>query len=241
MKPTAMISTNIADLFESLTSLAGENATQTLCNKNATQTLCNKLASSAKQGDLASVTNLLGEYQSNPQKYNSETFDILVLNAFWRSCEQGHLECAKILQSFSRENAGRYSLCVACQNGDKNMVEYLIQFHDWSDDFGRRIVLLNAVESGSLDVVKLILPHVPNKPHRTEALRDACKYNHQAIFDLLYPLSNPQLALKYMEKRKEVTEEEKQMLKDAIAAEQQNKVLSEAVGNVGGTKRKMKI
>lgn len=241
MQPTAIISTNIADLLESLTSLAGENATQTLCNKNATQTLCNKLASSAKQGDLASVTNLLGEYQSNPQKYNSETFDILVVNAFWRSCEQGHLKCAKILQPFSRENGGTHALYAACRNGDKDMVEYLIQFHDWSDDFGRRIALLSAVEGGSLDVVKLILPHVPNKPHRTEALRDACKYNNQAIFDLLYPLGNPQSALKYMENRKTVTEEEKQMLKDAIAAEQQNKVLSEVLGEAGGTKRKMKM
>lgn len=225
MEPTAIINTYIADFVK----------------EKETQILCNELSSSAKQGDLTAVTSLIQDYQSNPEKYNSRAFDVLVVNAFWRSCEQGHLECAKILQPFSHENAGRYSLCVACQNGDKNMVEYLIPFHDWNDDFDRRIVLLNAVESGSLDVVKLILPHVPNKPHRTEALRDACKYNHQAIFDLLYPLSNPQSALKYMENRKTVTEEEKRMLKDAITAEQQNKVLSEAVGEAGGAKRKMKM
>jgi len=232
MKPTAIISANVEDLIESLTSLAGENATQTLCNK---------LSSSAQQGDLASVTLLLGEYQSNPQKYNSETFDILVLNAFWRSCENGHLECAKVLQPFSRETSGQHALYAACANADKDMVEFLITCHDWSDDFGRKCALISAVDGGSLDVVKLILPHVPSKTHRTEALREACKYNNQAVFDLLYPLSNPQSALKYMESRKTVSESEKRMLKQAVTADQQNKVLSEAVGEMGVSKRKVKM
>lgn len=232
MKPTAMISTNIADLLESLTSLAGENATQTLCNN---------LSSSATQGDLASVISLIGEYQSNPQKYNSETFDILVLNAFWRSCENGHLECAKILQPFSRETSCVHALYAACSNADEDMVKFLIPFHDWSSEFSQKCGLISAIDGGSLDVIKLIVPHVKSKTVRTEGLREACKANNRAAFDLLYPLSNPQSALKYMENRKTVTEDEKQMLKDAIAAEKQNKVLSEAVGEVGGTKRKMKM
>lgn len=210
-------------------------------NANATQTLCNELASAAKQGDVASVTNLIEDYQAHPQKYDRATFDTLVVNAFWRSCEQGHLECAKVLQPFSRESSCAHALYAACVNGDKEMVTFLIPFHDWSNNFIRKCTLLKAVEGGSLDVVKLILPHVPSKTQRTEALRDACKYNNQVVFDLLYPLSNPQSALKYMENRKTVTEEEKQMLKDAIAAEEQHKVLSEAVGEAGGTKRKMKI
>lgn len=229
MGPTVGIGMQLSDLFKDQTAV------------KATKKLCNELTSSAKQGDCAAVTSLIQEYQSNPQKYNSETFDILVVNAFWRSCEQGHLECAKILQPFSGKSAGAHSLYAACQNGDKEMVEYLIQFHDWSNNFIRKCALFKAVEGGSLDVVKLILPHVPSKTQRTEALREACKANNQAIFDLLYPLSNPQSALKYMENRKTVTEEEKQMLKDAITAEQQNKVLSEAVGEAGGAKRKMKM
>jgi ankyrin repeat protein len=239
MKPTAIISTDLADLIKNLTDLSGNHANQT-CNKHATQELCNKLAADAKQGDLASVTSLIQEYQNNPQKYNSETFDILVVNALWRSCENGHLECAKILQPFSKGKC-RYALHAACENADREIVEFLIPFQDWSDSFGRKCALFKAVEGGSLDVVKLILPHVPSKTQRTEALREACKSNNQAIFDLLYPLSNPQSALKYMENRKTVTEEEKQMLKDAITAEQQNKVLSEAVGETGGAKRKMKM
>lgn len=229
MGPTVGIGMQLSDLFKDQTAV------------KATKKLCDELVLVAKQGDHASVTNLLKDYQDHPQKYDRATFDVLVVNAFWRSCEQGHLECAKSLQPFSRQSAAAHSLYAACQNGDKEMVKFLIPFHDWSNNFIRKCTLFKAVEGGCLDVVKLILPHVPSKTQRTEALREACKANNQAIFDLLYPLSNPQSALKYMESRKTVTEEEKQMLKDAITAEQQKKVLSEAVGDSGGAKRKMKM
>lgn len=231
MKPTAMISTNIADLLESLTSLAGENATQTLCNN---------LSSSATQGDLASVISLIGEYQSNPQKYNSETFDILVVNAFWRSCEHGHVECTQKLYPLmlhKKQQLG-YGLEAACLRGHAEVVKFLIPILKLEECLEASKILMASIQGGSIDIVKMVLPHVKNRVTRTKGLREACKYSNQAIFDLLCPLSNPQSALDFMEKSNAPGIE---MLRDEMAR-QQRVVLSEAVGEVSAKPvRKNKI
>lgn len=206
-----------------------------------TKKLCQELSAAARMGNTQLVQALLHQYKTHPRTYDTTTFQKLVGNALWRSCEQGHLECVKILQPLSLEEDMRQALCGASQNGHNDVFDFLIPFFKEKDPFFVRMLLSKAIEGHSLNILKKVIPYVKSKAHRTEALREACKANNRAAFDLLYPLSNPQSALKYMESRKTVSESEKQMLKDAITAEQQNKVLSEAVGEMGASKRKMKI
>lgn len=209
-----------------------------LPNKTAARKLCHNLAQVAEVGDLQTLCALLKEYQNNPKLYSKDTFCSLVVNAYWRSCEKGHLDCLKALQPFVKPDDQRYSLIVACEYGNDKLVKYLASHFPWKETQPVRYAVLAAVRGGSLKILNTVLPHVKNKQHRTEALRQACTSNNQAAFDVLYPVSNPQSALKYMENGKTISEGEKQILKDAIDAEKQHKVLSEAVGNVGGTKRK---
>ena len=209
--------------------------------QDGTQKLCEQLANAAKMGDTQTVQNLVEKYQRNPHTYHAPTFETLVGNAFWRSCENGHLECAQILQVLSQEDDMLQALFGACENGQADVVKFLIPMVKMEDPYWLKSVLLRSIKGNSLDVLKMVTPYVKSKTHRTEALREACQANNRAAFDFLYPLSNPQSALKYMEKRKTLTDSEKQMLKDAIGAEQQKIVLSEAVGEVGGAKRKMKM
>lgn len=136
------------------------------------------------------------------------------------------------------------ALSGACENGQTDVVKFLmpmVKMENIENPYWLKMLLWRSIKGNSLDILKMVVPHIKSKTHRTEGLREACLYNNQAAFDFLYPLSNPQSALKYMENRKMVSEREKQMLKDAIAAEEQHKVLSEAVGEAGGAKRKMKM
>lgn len=212
-----------------------DNATQ-LC-----ENLCDELEAAAEAGNLAEVTQLLNEYKNNSQKYDPDIFKIMVGNALWRSCEMGHLECVKILQPACRKKDMFHAVMGACNYGNTQTLDFLLSVYKWENAATKKDALLCAVSSGSIETVKYMLNQTSNKTHRNEALCEASIIKNREIFDLLCPLSSPQVALKFMDKNPEATEDDKQMLKDEIA-QQQNIMLSEAIGEtVAKPGRKNKI
>lgn len=203
--------------------------------------LCLEIDTAAGVGDAAQITELLNDFKGNPNGYNGCVMRLLLGNTFRRSCENGYVECAKIFLPYVDETHIFHALLGAGRNGHAQVLELLLPLYKWPNAYTKKSVLCATVSGQSIKAVKTVLPYVTSKTHRTEALRVACQVNNHDVFDVLYPLSNPRSALKYMENRKMVSEREKQMLKDAIAAEEQHKVLSAAVGVAGGAKRKMKI
>lgn len=203
--------------------------------------LCVEMDAAASIGDANLIIQLLNDVEENPYRYNQCVVRGLLANAFRRSCENGYVECAKIFLPYVDSPHIFHALLGAGRNGHAQVLEFLLPLYKWENAYTKKAVLCAAVSGQSIKAVKTVLPYVTNKTHRTEALRVACQVKNQDVFDVLYPLSNPRSALKYMEKRKMVSEREKQMLKEAIAAEEQHKVLSEAVGDAGRTKRKVKI
>lgn len=202
-----------------------ESATQ-LC-----ENLCDELETAAHKGNLAGVTQLLNEYKNNSQKYDPEIFKLMVGNALWRSCEVGHLECVKILQPLCRKEDMFHAIMGACNYAQKNVVEFLLSVYKWENAATKKNALLCAVSSGSFETVQYILTHVTNEAHRNEALCNASIIKNREIFDLLYPLSSPQVALNFMDKNPEATEDDKQMLKDEIAR-RQKLAINKALGTI---------
>lgn len=200
-----------------------ENVTQ-LC-----ENLCDELEAAAEAGNLAGVTQILNEYKNNSQKYDPDIFKLMVGNALWRSCEMGHLECVKMLQPVCPKKDMFHAVMGACNYGNIQTLDFLLSVYKWENAATKKDALLCAVSSGSIETVKYMLNQTSNKTHRNEALCEASTTKNRKIFDLLYPLSSPQVALNFMEKNPEATEADKQMLKDEIAR-QQKLTINKALG-----------
>lgn len=208
--------------------------------REASKNLCEDITDASKTGNVLEVVSLLKKYNDNPTQYDSDAFGGLITNAFWRSCEYGHVECTKKLHGLMLDRKERlgYGLEAACIRGHANIVKFLIPILKLEECLDVSKTLMKSIRGGSIYIVKMVLPHVKNRVTRTKGLREACKYNNQAVFDLLYPLSNPQSALDFMEKSNAPGIE---MLRDEMAR-QQRVVLSEAVGEVSAKPvRKNKI
>ena len=209
--------------------------------RDASKILCEEITTAAKTGNILDLEALLKKYNDNPTQYDSNAFGGLITNAFWRSCEHGHVKCTKKLHGLmlNRKERLGYGLEAACFRGHANMVEFLIPMLKAEECLNTSKILIKSIQGGSIDVVKIVLPYVKNKVSRTKGLREACKYNNQAIFDLLYPLSNPQSALDSMEKSN-APHKETEMLRAEIAR-RQNIAISQAVGEGVNRVRKSKI
>lgn len=194
--------------------------------------LCVEMDAAASVGDANLIIQLLNDVEENPYRYNQCVVRGLLANTFRRSCENGYVECANILLPYVDDPHIFHALLEAGRNGHTQVLEFLLPLYKWENAYTKKAVLCATVSGQSIKAVKTVLPYVTSKTHRTEALRVACQGNNHDVFDVLYPLSNPRSALKYMEKRKTVTEREKQMLKDAITAQEQKNILTQAVGDV---------
>ena len=58
--------------------------------------------------------------------------------------------------------------------------------------------LIEASRNGHMEEVKKWLPISDPKANDNESLRWACDYNNQELFDVLYPVSEPEKALEWM-------------------------------------------
>ena len=198
--------------------------------RQASKDLCEEINDAATTGNFKAITLLLKKYNANPTQYDSDAFGGFITNAFWRSCLHGHVKCTKKLHSLmlNRKERLGYGLEMACLKGHMNVVKFLLPILKSEECLDVSKTLMKSIQGGSMDIVKMVLPHVKSRVTRTKGLREACKYNNQEIFDLLYPLSNPQSALDVLEKSN-APYKETEMLRSEIAR-QQNVMLSEAIG-----------
>ena len=209
--------------------------------RDASKILCGEINTAARTGNILGLEALLKKYNDNPTQYDSDTFGGFIANAFWRSCEHGHVKCTKKLHNLMANRKDRlgYGLEAACLRGRANVVKFLIPMLKAEKCLEVSKILTASIQGGSIDVVKIVLPYVKSKVSRTKGLREACKYNNQAAFDLLYPLSNPQSALDSMEKSN-APHKETEMLRAEIAR-RQNIAISQAVGEEVNRVRKSKM
>ena len=200
-----------------------------------------EMAECAENGDLNGMHARLIEVAKCAQIEQTH-FWHMAINSAWRACEQGHLDCAKLVVEHPRFTGHEhllYGLFETLKRGHRDVARWLLTQYDVSnlDPFHQKLVLLNAVMGNNLEMVREVLPLVPKKAHRTEALRMACELKFQDIFDHLYPLSNPKQALDYMKQRKTLTDDDRLLLEQAMQANAQHKAISGAVGvesNDGG-------
>lgn len=209
--------------------------------RKASKDLCEDITDAARTGNVLAIASLLKKYNDNPTQYDSSAFGALITNAFWRSCEYGHVKCTKKLHNLmlNRKERLGHGLEAACLRGHAHVVKFLIPILQLENCLDASKMLMKSIQGGSIDVVKMVLPHVKNRVTRTKGLREACKYNNREIFDLLYPISNPQSALDTLEKSN-APDKETQMLRVEIAR-QQNIMLSEAIGEGTNPIRKRKV
>lgn len=158
-----------------------------------------------------------------------------------------------------------YPLVLAAQNGQLEMVEYLIPLCD--PKAKNSLALRMAVQNGWLEVVKVLmpvsdikaekstalilasakgfgeivkelLPQSSPKAQNSRALGAAVQHGHPACVELLYPVSHPIAALKKLKFRFPNRPEKWQVLEDLMQSERQRKLLQKVVGKPDATHTK---
>lgn len=102
------------------------------------------------------------------------------------------------------------------------------------------ILLMHSIKTNNIERVKHRMEHVDLDYKNSHFLQVASMHSHQEIFDLLYPLSNPQEALDDM-KQNGFSELDMLMLKRRITMEHEQRVLQETVANGGIHRNKRKV
>ena len=87
---------------------------------------------------------------------------------------------------------GSYALQLAARHNQFSAVEYLLQF---SSPEQNTDALLEAIDFGRVEMVRLLLPKSRPKSNRSEALCYAVASENQTIIDLVFPKSRPDVAL----------------------------------------------
>ena len=82
------------------------------------------------------------------------------------------------------------------------MVKMLTQFFDPKANDSKALRYCNIGRGMSLEVLEYLLPLSDPKAMNSELLRDASKTRNEALFDLVFPVSDPVDALNFMKKEK---------------------------------------
>jgi len=90
-------------------------------------------------------------------------------------------------------------------------------------------VLCAAVRTDDINVVRKILPMCNPKDQSSSALQEAVAFQNQEIFDLLYPLSNPQEAWECIRKDSWFDAHQRKMIKSRLDVDRQKAKLEKAV------------
>lgn len=165
-------------------------------------------------------------------------------SALHAAAGNNHIECVKLLLPGSKE-VGR-QLCLAIQNHYNNCAQLLLDDclqKDTSDM--KEWALHTAVEFGNTEAVKMLLPYVDPSIKGSQALAMTVFGENQECFELLYPLSDPDSAFKFVEQGSPHKTGLFQSFQDSIErakAEQQRDVLNEEVStNNNPVKHKQKM
>lgn len=160
------------------------------------------------------------------------------------AAKDNHIECVKLLLPGCCEVGA--ALCVAIQNHHNQCAQLLLtdclqkntsHMEEWA--------LHTAVWYENTEAVKMLLPFVDPSIKGSQALAVAVYTENQECFDLLYPRSNPDSALEFVEQNFGYKVGFFQSFQDTIErakAKQQRSMLNEEVGdNNNPVKHKQKI
>lgn len=100
-----------------------------------------------------------------------------------------------------------------------------------------------AINRGKTDIVRVLMPHTDIKKDKSVLLQYASLWRQQDIFDMLYPLSEPQEALLAMQVKvsKGQFSGGLEMLEQRLKAQTEHQIISESVEGTTTFIRKAKI
>lgn len=101
--------------------------------------------------------------------------------------------------------------------------------------------LVYAVRSQSLEIVCMVLPHCDPTAHCSAALQEAIAYQDQQMFDILYPVSDPQRAWDVVRKDSWFDQKQRHMLKSRLDNDRQRAKLQQAVNVVSSSRKTKKM
>lgn len=120
--------------------------------------------------------------------YNSNWNDKLNTAA-----KEGDLRTIQAINEYAHVAVGgSYALQLAARYNHFPVVEYLLQFSSRKENTD---ALLEAIDFGHIDMVRLLLPKSLPKSNKSEALRYAVASGDQTMIDLIFQKSQPDVAL----------------------------------------------
>ena len=118
--------------------------------------------------------------------------------ALHAAAKDNHIECVKLLLPGCHE-VGR-ALCIAIQNQHNQCAQLMLtDCLQKNTSYMEEWALHTAVWYGNTEAVKMLLPFVDPSIKGSQALAVAAYGENQECFDLLYPLSDPDSALEFVE------------------------------------------
>lgn len=128
---------------------------------------------------------------------------------------------------------------IAVKNIDPPMVAFLLQYCDPTAT--QNNILALAVRKGDATVLQTLMSRCDPKSNCSAALQETVAYQNQEMFDLLYPVSNPQEAWDVIKNDAWFDRSQRKMLKSRLDIDKQHAKITRAVEKSGSIKVKSKI
>lgn len=187
----------------------------------------------AEQGRTVDMRSLLNNNNSSVFQCHEDE-----INPLDCAIEHNHLDCVKLLVGlYNPKEASNYPLTVAARLGFVDITKFLIPV---SDPYLFVDVLCDVILTPDNPCFEVLLPHLDPKALSSRALQIASSVENQHYFDVLYPLSDPKIALKSMEINPHYREKQKTMLRQRLTSEYEHAEISQHIrGGQQSVVRKM--
>ena len=155
---------------------------------------CDAIRKSIKNGDFKTFHKIFADLQSD-NYFNENSYQEYMIMA----AASGNLQCFECLQPYvSEPTVYSDALNNAAEKGHLTLVQHIAPLVDaYSQEEG----LCMAVLYNRIDVVQHLLPLCNPKNQSSKFLAAAAAEGHTELFELLYPLSNPEDALRYIQRK----------------------------------------
>lgn len=149
---------------------------------------------SIKQRDFKTFHKIFVDLQSN-NYFNENLYQEYLIIA----AASGNIQCFEFLQTYVAEPTV-YSDCLntAAEHGHLDMVKHISPL---VGEYAQEEALCMAVLYNRVDVVDYLLPRCNPKNQSSKFLAAAAAEGHTELFELLYPLSDPENALIYLKRK----------------------------------------
>lgn len=148
--------------------------------------------------------------------------------AFYVAAHKGHLDIVKhILPLMNTDDRAR-AFFEAAGSGHDDIALLLKEgyVHRRKYDDAAYEAFLDCAMDGHLRTMKLLIPFVDPMKNNSEALGISCFHQKRDVFDFLYPLSDPPMALLALNADSSVPDDKKTFLTERINIERERELLS---------------